>query len=53
VDEITDEGIDGQHAFGLELAQGNMERPLVVTRRALLPDCAHDNSHPDFHVVID
>jgi len=29
VDEITDEGIDGQHAFGLELAQGNMERPLV------------------------
>jgi len=25
----------------------------VVTRRALLPDCAHDNSHRDFHVVID
>ena len=24
-----------------------------VTRRALLPDCAHDNSHRDFHVVID
>jgi len=25
----------------------------LVTRRALLPDCAHDNSHRDFHVVID
>ena len=27
MDEITDEG--RQHAFGLELAKGNMERPLV------------------------
>ena len=26
---------------------------LSVTCRALLPDCAHDNSHRDFHVVID
>jgi len=26
---------------------------LGVTRRALLPDCVHDNSHRDFHVVID
>ena len=29
VNEIADEGIDGNHAFGLELAEGNMDRPLV------------------------
>ena len=29
MDEITDENIDGHHAFGFELAQRNIERPLV------------------------
>ena len=29
MDEITDEGIDGDHAFGLEFAEGYMNRPLV------------------------
>ena len=29
LDEITDEGIDGDHALGLEFAEGNMDRPLV------------------------
>jgi hypothetical protein len=28
VNEIADEGIDGDHAFGLELAEGNMDRSL-------------------------
>ena len=32
--EVTDEGIDGDHAFGLELAEGNMNSPLVRTGRA-------------------
>ena len=27
--KITDEGIDGDHAFGLEFAEGDMNRPLV------------------------
>ena len=27
--KITDEGIDGDHAFGLEFAKGDMNRPLV------------------------
>ena len=29
MDEITDEGIDGDHAFGFEFAEGDMNRPLV------------------------
>ena len=29
LDEITDEGIDGDHAFGLEFAEGDMNGPLV------------------------
>ena len=29
VNEITAEGIDGDHAFGLEFAEGDMDRPLV------------------------
>ena len=29
VDEIAAEGIDGDHALGLELAEGNMNGPLV------------------------
>ena len=32
--EITDEGIDGDHAFGLEFAEGDMNGPLVWTRGA-------------------
>ena len=31
VDEITDEGIDGDHAFGFEFAEGYMNGPLVWT----------------------
>ena len=31
MDEITDEGIDGDHAFGFELAEGNMDSPLIRT----------------------
>ncbi len=30
--KITDEGIDGDHAFGLEFAEGDMNRPLVWPR---------------------
>ncbi len=29
VNEVADEGIAGDHAFGLQLAEGNMDRPLV------------------------
>ena len=32
--EVTDEGIDGDHAFGFELAEGNMNRPLARPRGA-------------------
>ena len=32
--KITDEGIDGDHAFGLEFAEGDMNRPLVWPRGA-------------------
>jgi predicted dehydrogenase len=34
VNEITAEGIDGDHAFGLEFAEGNMDGPLVGPRGA-------------------
>jgi hypothetical protein len=29
VHEITDEGIDGDHALGFQFAEGNMDGPLV------------------------
>ena len=32
--EIAAEGIDGNHALGLEFAEGNMNRPLVWPRGA-------------------
>ena len=32
--EVTDEGIDGDHAFGFELAEGNMNSPVARTGRA-------------------
>ncbi len=34
VNEVTAEGIDGDHAFGLEFAEGDMNRPLVRPREA-------------------
>ena len=34
LDEIAAEGIDGDHAFGLEFAEGNMDGPLVRPRGA-------------------
>src|ERR1035437_3697337 len=34
VNEIADEGISGDHAFGLELAEGNMNGPLIRACRA-------------------
>jgi hypothetical protein len=34
VNEVTGEGIDGDHALGFELAQGDMNRPLFRPRAA-------------------
>ncbi len=34
VNEVTAEGIDGDHALGLEFAEGNMNRPLFRPRTA-------------------
>src|SRR6266567_1420452 len=34
LNEITSEGVDGDHAFGFEFSEGDMNRPLAWPRRA-------------------